>query len=231
MTTTLPTPDETFKSSSGVRLLIQGVMLHLATIAGPVDVFRKQGQKSKAVKLFLNEYGLNLTLFILLQGVIVQYIPATGFAYAEVCSVLFLLFLSVVQMTVDAGRKPINVYHSARYEAGISVRVAGEKCWAFFNHYALPVGRKHGVHLRAELHTQAERNKFLLFCYAQNNDVARYYLKEHPNGELILGKSKRPLIIWDYREDVDKEYSPFNDHKRWDVFGLNSSRSSGSLPI
>jgi hypothetical protein len=231
MIETLPTPVENFKSSTGVRLLTQGIMLHTATIAGPVDVFRKKGQKVKATKLFFNEYGLNLTLFALLQVLIFMYAPPSQYVFWEVMAVGVLFFMSVIQMVVDSNRKPIEIYHSSKYEAGISVRIAGEKCWAFFNHYALPVGRKHGVHLRSELHKQAQNKRFLLFCYAQNTDVATYYLREHPQGELILGTSKRPLLIWDYREEKDKSFSPFHQGKKIDLFGMNSARNSGSLPL
>lgn len=232
MIATLPTPAENFKSSSGVRLLTQGVMLHAATIAGPADVFRKKGHRIKAVKLFFSEYGLNLTLFALLQLLIVMYVPSSQYVFGEFAAISFLFLMSVIQMVVDSVRKPIEIYHSSKYEAGISVRVAGDKCWAFFNHYALPVGRKHGVHLRSELHTQAQRNEYLLFCYAQNIDVANYYIREHPQGELILGKSKRPLLVWDYRKEQDRGYSPFQEtSKKLDLFGLNSARNSGSLPL
>lgn len=139
--------------------------------------------------------------------------------------------VSIVQMFVDSVRKPIRIYHSSEYEAGISVRLAGDKCWAFFNHYALPVGRKHGVNLRSELHRQAQRNKFLLFCYAQNVDVAEYYMKENPQGVMHLGESRRPLLVWDYREDADKVFSPFQKTNKVDLFGFSSNRNSGSLPL
>lgn len=232
MIATLPTPAENFKSSTGVRLLKQGIMLHISTVAGPVDVFKKKGHRIKAVKLFLSEYGLNLTLLALLQLLIFKYLPSSQYVMGEVSAVLVVFLMSVLQMFVDSVRKPIQIYHSAKYEAGISVRVAGDKSWAFFNHYALPVGRKHGVHLRSELHKQAKANHFLLFCYAQNADVANYYIKEHPQGELILGKSKRPLLIWDYRDTNDKGYSPFQEVAgKFDPFGFNSTRNSGSLPL
>lgn len=228
----LPTPAENFKSSSGVRLLTQGVMLHTATIAGPADVFRKRGHRIKAVKLFFSEYGLNLILFALFQMLIFIYLPYSQYLFGEIAAICGLFLMSVMQMFVDSARKPISIYHSSKYEAGISVRIAGEKCWAFFNHYALPVGRKHGVHLRSELHKQAETNRFLLFCYAQNIDVANYYIREHPHGKLILGQSKRPLLIWDYRDEQDKGYSPFQQHsKKLDLFGFSSTRNSGSLPL
>ena len=206
-------------------------MLHIATIAGPLDVLCKKGQRTKAIKLFLNEYGLNLTLLALLQVVIWMYLPSEKYMFGELIAVAFLLFLSIIQMYIDGARRPIQIFHSGKYESGISVRVAGEKCWAFFNHYALPVGRKHGVHLRLELHRQAKENQFLLFCYAQNNDVARYYLKENPNGIVADGNSKRPLLVWDYREENDKTYSPFQNKRKSDLFGLHSARNSGSLPL
>lgn len=232
MIATLPTPAENFKSSTGVRLLKQGVMLHIATIAGPADVFRKKGHRIKATKLFLSEYGLNLTLLALLQFLIFQYLPTSQYIFGEIGAVTVVFLMSVLQMLVDSVRNPIKIYHSAKYEAGISVRVAGDKCWAFFNHYALPVGRKHGVHLRSELHKQAKENNFLLFCYAQNTDVANYYIREYPQGELILGKSKRPLLIWDYRDENQKGYSPFQETAgKFDLFGLHSTRNSGSLPL
>lgn len=188
----------------------------------------------KASKLFFSEYGLNLALLGLLQLLVFQYLPPSQYVAGEVGAVMTLVFMSIVQMFVDSYREPIRIYHSSKYEAGISVRIAGEKCWAFFNHYALPVGRKHGVHLRSELHKQAKDNQFLLFCYAQNLDVARYYIKEHPQGELILGQSKRPLLIWDYRQMTDRKDFPFEQStkkKKLDLFGLNSTRNSGSLPL
>lgn len=234
MNTYLPTPAENFKYSAGVRLLTQGVMLHIATVVGPMDVFRKKGQQKKAVKLFLSEYGLNLALFSLLQLLVFQYLPSSQYILGEVGAVMTLICMSIIQMFVDSNRKPIKIYHSAKYEAGISVRVAGEKCWAFFNHYALPVGRKNGVHLRSELHKQASNNQFLLFCYAQNIDVANYYIREHPQGELILGQSKRPLLVWDYRDAANRENFPFQETMKsggLDLFGLNSNRNSGSLPL
>lgn len=232
MIATLPTPAENFKSSSGVRLLTQGVMLHTATIAGPADVFRKKGHRIKAIKLFFSEYGLNLILFALFQMLIVMYLPYSQYILGEIAAISGLFLMSVIQMFVDSVRKPIHIYHSSKYEAGISVRIAGEKCWAFFNHYALPVGRKHGVHLRSELHKQAKTNRFLLFCYAQNIDVANYYIREHPHGKLIQGQSKRPLLIWDYRDEKDKGYSPFQQQsKKLDLFGFSSTRNSGSLPL
>lgn len=234
MIATLPIPAENFKYSAGMRLLTQGIMLHIATVAGPVDVFTKKGQHLKASKLFLSEYGLNLALFGLLQILIFQYLSSSQYLLGEVVAVVTLFFMSVIQMFVDSGRKPIRIYHSSKYEAGISVRVAGEKCWAFFNHYALPVGRKHGVHLRSELHKQAKANQFLLFCYAQNLDVANYYIKEHPHGELVLGQSKRPLLIWDYRDAAERKSLPFEEsmkNRKLDLFGLNSNRNSGSLPL
>lgn len=234
MNASLPTPAANFKYSAGVRLLTQGIMLHIATIAGPVDVFKKQGQKKKAIQLFLSEYGLNLALLGLLQLLIFQYLPSSQYMWGEMGAVMTLVFMSIVQMFVDSHREPIRIYHSSKYEAGISVRMAGEKCWVFFNHYALPVGRKHGVHLRSELHKQAKENQFLLFCYAQNLDVAHHYIKEHPQGELILGKSKRPLLIWDYRQIADRKEFPFErdtKKQKLDLFGLNSTRNSGSLPL
>lgn len=235
MTASLPTPVENFKYSAGVRLLTQGIMLHIATVAGPVDVFKKKGQQLKASKLFLSEYGLNLILFGFLQILVFQYLSPDQYITGEIGVMMILVFLSIIQMFVDSYREPIRIYHSAKYEAGISVRMAGEKSWAFFNHYALPVGRKHGVHLRSELHKQAKEKQFLLFCYAQNIDVANYYIKEHPQGELILGRSKRPLLLWDYRSETDKKEFPFMENspnrKKLDLFGLKSHRNSGSLPL
>lgn len=234
MTSPLPTPAKNFKYSAGVRLITQGIMLHVATLAGPLDVFKKKGQRVKASKLFFSEYGLNLVLIALLQLLIFQYLPPYQYFLGELIAILVLVILSVIQMFVDSCRKQIRIYHSAKYEAGISVRVAGEKSWAFFNHYALPVGRKHGVHLRSELHKQAQSNGFLLFCYAQNIDVAKYYIKEHPKGELILNQSKRPLLIWDYRDEAGRKMSSFEEvsnGKKFDLFGLNSTRNSGSLPL
>lgn len=234
MTSPLPTHAKNFKYSAGVRLIIQGIMLHVATLAGPLDVFKKKGQKAKALKLFFSEYGLNLVLLILLQLLIFQYLPSSQYFLGEFMAISALMVLSVIQMFVDSYRSKIRIYHSTKHEAGISVRVAGEKSWAFFNHYALPVGRKHGVHLRSELHKQAQSKGFLLFCYAQNLDVANYYMTEHPKGELILGKTKRPLLIWDYREEADRNKHSFeavSNGKKFDLFGLNSTRNSGSLPL
>lgn len=232
MTSTLPFATAEFLNSKGFRLVFQGFMLHIATIAGPVDVFRKGGQRQKALRLFFNEYGLNLLLFALLQLLIYIYVPATYYLLAEIAAIAFLILMSVIQMFVDYSREPINIYHSARHEAGISVRVAGENSWAFFNHYALPVGRKYGVHLRSELHRQAEDQHYLLYCYAQNMDVANHYLREHPKGTLA-DTSKRPLLVWDYRDDKDKtDQVPMSlKAKKFDPFGFHSARNSGSLPI
>jgi hypothetical protein len=234
MTSPLPTPAKNFKYSAGVRLITQGIMLHVATLAGPMDVFKKKGQRAKASKLFFSEYGLNLVLLALLQLLIFQYLKPYQYFLGELSAISALIVLSVIQMFVDSYRNQIRIYHSAKYEAGISVRVAGEKAWAFFNHYALPVGRKHGVHLRSELHKQAQSKGFLLFCYAQNIDVANYYIREHPQGKLILNHSKRPLLIWDYRDEADRQKSSFeavSNSKKFDLFGLNSTRNSGSLPL
>lgn len=232
MTTLLPTPAGNFQSSAGVRLLIQGFMLHIATIAGPIDVFRKKGHRIEGLRLFFTEYGLNLVLFALLQSLIFMYLNPPAYVLGEIVAICFMLSMSALQMMVDSIRKKIHVYHSSKYEAGISVREAGEKCWAFFNHYALPVGRKHGVHLRVELHKQAKSRNFLLFCYAQNIHVAQYYLREHPAGVLMAGEGKRPLLVWDYRETNDRSFSPFEKaSKKIDLLGFHSARNSGSLPL
>lgn len=230
--TGLPLATSEFVPSKGFRLILQGIMLHIATIAGPVDVFQKGGQRRQALRLFFTEYGLNLLLFALLQLVIYLYTPPSRYLIAEIGAIVFLLLMSVIQMVVDDVRQPINIYHSAKHEAGLSVRIAGEKSWAFFNHYALPVGRKYGVHLRSELHKQARGRQYLLYCYAQNMDVAQYYLREHPNGE-FADTSKRPLIVWDYREDKDKQgHNPLSlKSKKFDPFGIHSARNSGSLPM
>lgn len=229
--TNLPSQRNHFVPSTGIRLLIQGVMLHVATIAGPLDVARKKGQQGKAAMLFISEYGLNLLLLALLQLVIYLFAP-NSWLVGEVAAVSFLLFLSIVQMFVDCVRKPIGIYHSSKYEAGISVRVEGDNRWAFFNHYALPVGRKHGVHLREELHRQAQQRQLFLYCYAQNMDVASYYLREHPLGELVAGNAKRPLLVWDYRADEHKNTASINERAgKLDLFGLHSARTSGSLPM
>lgn len=230
---TLPTPADSFHLSAGVRLLKQGIMLNIATVAGPLDVFRKKGQRIKALKLFFTEYGLNLLLFGLLQLVIILYM-SDRIILGEILAVGFIFSMSVIQMLVDSLRTPIQVYHSSRYEAGISVRLAGDKCWAFFNHYALPVGRKHGVHLRSELHKQAKDTGNLLFCYAQNDDIAAYYLREHPDKCILTPakKGSRPLLVWDYRAEGHRNgFTPHEKKKPFDLFGFNSARNSGSIPL
>jgi hypothetical protein len=213
--------------SRTLQLAKQGVLLHLSTILGPLSVMHKPQQRFKASRLFINEYGLNLVFLLMLQVVILQSFKS-NLVIAEMLAVFTLVGMSVVQMFVDNFRKNIHVFHSKRHETGLSVRVESSDKWAFFNHYALPVGRKYGIALRAELHKQAKDHKIILYCYAQNMDVALHYVKEHSDG--VITGTKRPLVVWDYREDQTAT-GIFKQKKKMDLFGLHSVRNSGSLPL
>jgi len=222
-------PDSTadMQQSKRFQLIKQGVMLHIATIFGPLSVVPKPHQKRKGIKLFINEYGLNLILLGLFQLMIFLYAQPVWIV-AECIAVGSLFFLSVLQMFIDSSRKSIHVFHSQHHETGLSVRVEDGR-WAFFNHYALPIGRKYGIALRSELHRQAQKHGIVLYCYAQNLDVAQYYVHEHSQG--VITGTGRPLIVWDYREDKSSPALPITQKQKLDLFGIRSVRNSGSLPI
>lgn len=220
--------------SSYWRIVPQGIALHFATIAGALRAsseFRSKHRHWRRVvwSRFVKEYGLNLLLFAALQVLVLTVaLPSTAKAWLfwEISIVLLLPVLSVVQLGIDHWRTSSTVFYDATCRAGMTIKTMQGHTWAFNNHYALPIGHRHGVKMRDALHQIAVQQHMNLVCYAQNHEIANYYLTSHPGG-VILEDGFRPLLLWKYNEE--REFV-WDKKQRWDIFGLDSIRDSGQLP-
>ena len=221
--------------ASWTNLFKQGAALHLATIWGALRAsprFREEHPswewKKLIAKRFLDEYGLNLFLFLVMQVVIFMWIRPWW--AGEIAAILLLPFLSILQVWIDRFRRDSTVYASKDNNSGLSVRIFDRKSeqesWVFFNHFAIPVGKGQGVDLRRSLHKEAKDRSINLLCHAQNSELASYYLREMPGGVNLGGE--RPLLLWQYAPsvpDTDKQHAAFSK-----LIGLHSTRNSGQLP-
>lgn len=234
---TLPRDTTHLHHASLSHLGKHGLSLHLAMIWGSLRASRTfrndhSDWRTLVAKRFVQEYGLNLLLFGLIQLLI---LPAQGrtLVLREVCALLLLPLLSVAQVISDRLRSSCEVYTDLHNNVGMTVKVHQKRSdgsvasWAFLNHYALPVGRRAGVHMRHNLHEQAQEAGIDVFCHAQNDKIAEYYLKERPGGVNLGGT--RPLLHWSYRKDA--EIVAESTRKKFDPFGFGSLRDSGQVPL
>jgi hypothetical protein len=227
-----PHENKNFTSASIIQLIKSGAQLHFATLWGPLRAsqqFRINNSHwlSIVIKRWLNEYGLNVVLFVLAQ-IFVLIFFIDNVIVGEVVAFVLLPFLTIVQMFIDRFRNDSNVFYDTENSTSMSVKRYQENdnviAWAFFNHYALPIGYRKGARIRQHIHTEAKTRKVTLMCHAQNNTIAEYYLNEYPHGINMGGP--RPLLIWNYAnkstDDIIKSGI--------DIFGINSIRNTGQLP-
>lgn len=232
-----PSDSAYLRKATNTELVKHGLSLHAAMIWGALRAsrtFRAHRSDWRAVitKRFIQEYGLNLLLLVLMQALI---LPADGWQLLirEVCAVIVLPLLSVAQVVSDRLRSSCDVYTDPTGNVGMTVKTYQKRvdgsvaAWAFLNHYALPVGRREGVRMRQSLHEQAQASGIDVFCHAQNEQVAEYYLSERAGGENLGGA--RPLLHWKYR--IDTAPLAEEERKKFDIFGFSSLRDSGQVPL
>lgn len=227
-----PRTHPNFATASAVQLIKAGAQLHFATLWGPLRASQQFRLNTSAwlvivTKRWLNEYGLNVVLFLLAQIFVVVFL-SNNLLLGEVIACALLPLLTITQMFIDRYRNDSSVFYDTENSASMSVKryLENDKviAWAFFNHYALPIGHRKGAMIRKQIHTEAEERKITLMCHAQNDKIAQYYLDEYPDGINMGGP--RPLLIWNYSgkstADIIKNGI--------DIFGINSIRNTGQLP-
>lgn len=230
----LPVETETLKKAHPFQLIYQGFYLHFASLWGPLRTSKQHRTQNKnwftqSVTRWIQEYGSNLTVFLLGQATIIMYFP-TWYAINTFFLLLLLPLLTVTQMFLDCYRSDSQVYFNPTTKTGLTVKTYtnqhGVTVWVYYNHFALPIGAKNGQSIREQLHIQAEQNKHILSCHAQNNIIAEYYLKEKPQGNTKPGK--RPQLIWNYS---GKAWEERHTTKISQLFGIHSTRNSGQIPL
>lgn len=230
----LPVETNNLKKATLFQLVYQGLYLHFASLWGPLRTSSQTRVTNpdwfvQAVWRWVQEYGLNLTLFFIGQITILYYF-SHHYIIATTFLIILLPFLTVVQMFVDNLRTDSQVYFDPHTKTGLTVKTYvnenGTTVWTFYNHYALPIGAKNGKPIRQQLHQQASAQNIILTCHAQNTIIADYYVKENPTA--FIQDTKRPHLIWDYSGKgwVERETSLFAQ-----VFGIHSSRNSGQIPL
>lgn len=222
-----------FKKTSILGLIKQGFVLHIATLVGSLRAsqqFRDRhgNQWRKVVFLrFIDEYGLNLLLLLVLQPIIFMFFSHAWFL-AEALAVLMLPVLSILQMVTDSVRPKCLVIHDSKYLTGLTLKIIetetkGKYGWAFMNHFAMPIGHKYGVDVRGMLHEQANKQGIDLWCRAQNSDIAAYYVEQHPGGIIVNTDRGMPLICWNYSNDA------IQTRPKRDPLGFHAIQNSGQL--
>lgn len=241
----LPVGDLNLRPATNLQLVRHGLSLHWAILTGALRTsreFKKQHRNWRMLVLrrFLAEYGMNLLLLCLLQLLILDALGGFGGAFARpgmhaamsLGSIALLPLLTVAQAVTDRLRKTCEVYTDEQGNVGMTVRLAaldnqGKPArWVFLNHYALPVGQRHGVRMRNSLHREAQAKGVDIACRAQNDKVADYYMTERPGAMVTAGA--RPYLQWQYREPVGEVVVL---GKSFDPFGFSSTRDAGQLPL
>lgn len=222
-----------FKRVSLLGLVKQGFVLHVATLVGSLRTskqFRdKHGSEWKKIVLlrFIDEYGLNLLLLSVLQPIIFMFF-LNDWIVAEVFAILMLPVLSVLQMVIDSIRPKCLVISAKEQLTGLTLKIIQTETkdkhgWAFMNHFAMPIGHKHGVDIRNMLHEQADAQGVDLWCRAQNADIADYYVAQHPGGIIVNTDRGMPLICWNYSKDA------IQTRPKSDPLGFHAIQNSGQL--
>jgi hypothetical protein len=227
--------------ASAFQLVYQGLYLHYASLWGPLRASKRFRTEEplwlfKVLTRWFKEYGLNFIILLLILATFALYVPHL-IVLGSAISVAALPLLTVTQMFIDSSRKDIVVLFDREASSGLTVKksidIDGRTVWAFYNHFALPIGDKKGVFLRSRLHMLALENKVMLVCHAQSKTVAKYYLDERTSGNDFGGS--RPFLVWNYTTDADNNNVTYNKEgllgffKK--LFGVTSIRNSGQFPL
>lgn len=218
------------------HLIIQGLFLHYASFWGPLRAskkFRSENHKWILIVItrWIQEYGLNLAVFIMGQLGLIWFFDLKFYFVGSLLLIAMLPGLTVLQMFVDNFRSDSQVYYDPLSKTGVTVKTyinqTGDVVWIFYNHFALPIGARRGKPIRQTLHEQAQAQKNMLGCYAQNISIATYYLNEFTQGRSEGGK--RPFLLWNYSENIwqKREKGSFLET----IFGIHSVRNSGQIPL
>jgi hypothetical protein len=224
--------DSRIHRASWWQLIYQGLYLHYASLWGPLRAsanFRNNNRDwfKQIIDRWVKEYGLNLMVIILILAVAYTYQGHITITHLIV-STLTPPLLTITQMFIDNyTRGNTIVLYDRASNSGLTLRKVDEHTYAFYNHFALPIGDKNGTYIRAWLHQKMRNKKSNLQCVAQNTVIADYYLNEHQNG--VSKGGKRPLLAWEYSGRPTTPPAPTNVFRR--LIGLDSIRNSGQIPL
>lgn len=237
MASNLPLPSASYCRASKLDLAKQGLQMYYSSFVGPLRTSRAQRLRYRsegkiwhweALKLWAAEFGMNAVVSMLM-GLLVLTLGGSG-----LLSILLALIvppmLVILQMYVDASRSDTLILRAVDSSTGLTVRRGPEGNWSYFNHFALPIGKKRGVGVRSHLHDEAKKERQLLSCYAQNEPVAAYYLREREGGTREF-QSHRPLLFWDYSGGARQwAYGAKKGGVLARLLGVNNVRSAGQMP-
>lgn len=235
----LPAGSTHLRRATNAELIKHGLSLHAAILWGALRTSQDYRRihphwRREVARRFITEYGMNLLLVAMIQLCAAQFVAGPALLGVGVASVILLPILSVAQVFSDRLRGSCEVYTDPQGNVGMTVKVVALDAdgnvaqWAFLNHFALPIGKREGVRMRAALHAEAKKCGVDLMCVAQNETVADYYYQEHPGAQ--MSGSKRPLLCWKYRND-DAPPAVKTSKKKFDPFGFSSLRDSGQIPL
>lgn len=175
---------------------------------------------------WLKEYGANLIVALLLYLLLGLQL-SLGLLSLPIIA-LTLPALTVVQMCCDRLRSDTWILRDRESASGLTLRRTPNGALAFYNHFALPVGGKHGTPMRGYLHESAQSQERVLQCYAQNPAVLAYYLKQDGDGQLDPAD---PLFIyWDYSGGKGSPFRKTKSSPLRRIFGVDRVSNTGALP-